>query len=240
MYYVNCGMFMKITSIVAYTSVFFVLLFHITSCSWFNKKYYTDPTLYNQQALNHGPYDVLIVTGYPYDKDSMNFVLKTRVYWAWYLYQKGMAKNIIFSGSAVYTPYIEGKIMALYAMQLGIPSEHIFVEDQAEHSIENLYYSYRIAEEQGFKSIALGTEVAQASFIKSLNDHRFHFKVDFIPIIYDSIYNLQQIKPDFKQEDAYKDDFVSLVERESAWKRIQGTRGRKVKNLLKKEKGGTY
>ena len=55
----------------------------------------------------------------------------------------GMAKNVMFSGSAVYTPYYESKIMALYAEAIGIPKERIYIETEAEHSTENIFYSYR-------------------------------------------------------------------------------------------------
>ena len=48
------------------------------------------------------PYDAIIVPGYPYDGEAWNTVIKMRVTWAKYLFDKGYTKNIIFSGSAVY------------------------------------------------------------------------------------------------------------------------------------------
>ncbi len=216
--------------------VLFLFLLLFNNCSYFYKKYYTNPDQCYPEALAKKPYDVLIVTGYPHYKDSMTFVVQNRVYWAFHLYQRGFVKNIIFSGSAVYTPYVEGEVMALYAQQLGIPKKHIWVEHQAEHSSENLYYSYRLAEQQGFKTIALATEVAQSSFIKSINDHRFKFKLDFIPIVYDTLAMYAKEVPRIDQASAVKKDFVSLVERENAWKRLRGTRGRKVKQLMKAER----
>ena len=212
----------------------FLLLF--SRCSFFLNKFYTDPDLCFAKALQAKPYDVLIITGFPYNKDSMSFVVKNRVDWAAYLYKKGMVKNIIFSGSAVYTPYVEAKIMALYALQLGIPKEHIFIESQAEHSVENLYYSNKIAEREGFKTIALGTDPSQSSFIKSINDKRFKIKVDFIPIVYDTLMSIERAVPSINQQEAYVEGFVSLVQREGTLKRLWGTRGRKVKKLLKADK----
>lgn len=222
-FYTRCGFFML-----------FLLL--LNSCSYFYKKYYTNPDQCYVEALPKKPYDALIVTGYPHYKDSMTFVVKDRVYWAFHLYQKGFVKNIIFSGAAVYTPYVEAQVMALYAQQLGIPKQHIWVENQAEHSTENLYYSYRLAEQQGFKTIALATEVAQSSFIKSINDHRFKLQLDFIPIVYDTLATYTKEEPRIDQDAAIQPNFVSLVERENIWKRLRGTRGRKVKQLMKEER----
>jgi len=59
--------------------------------------------------------------------------MKGRVYWSKYLYDRGIGKNIMYSGNAVYTPYFEGEIMALYAKAIGIPPEHIYTELKAEH-----------------------------------------------------------------------------------------------------------
>ncbi len=217
-----------------YLLLSFIVLF--SSCNYYYAKYYTEPNACLRKAKLQKPYDVVIIPGFPYNKDSMTFVIQNRVYWALYLYQKGFAKNFIFSGSAVYTPYVEATIMAMYAQQIGIPAEHIFIETQAEHSTENLYFSYRLAEKKGFKSIALATEVAQSSFIKSNNDHRTKFQLDFIPIVYDSLLTFTKLSPDINQDSAFVKDFVSLPDREGGWKRLKGTRGGKVKKMMKAEK----
>jgi hypothetical protein len=216
-------------------SLYLFLLLGCNSCSYFYKKYYTNPDQCYVEALEKQPYDALIVPGFPHHQDSMSFVVQDRVYWAIHLYKKGLVKNLIFSGSAVYTPYVEAQVMALYAQQLGIPKEHIWVENQAEHSTENLYYSYRLAQQQGFKTIALATEVAQSSFIKSINDQRFKLRLDFIPIVYDTLARYNKEKASINQELAMKKDFVSIMDRENILKRLWGTRGRKVKKLLKEE-----
>src|SRR5690606_38309843 len=100
-------------------------------------------------SLAHAPFDAIIVPGVPYDGVHWSETMMARVKWSKYLYDKGYAKNIIYSGSAVYTPYVEADIMALYAQSMGIPEEHIFSETRAEHSTENVYYSYRLAKEHG-------------------------------------------------------------------------------------------
>ena len=99
--------------------------------------------LYEQaatKAQSGAPYDAVIVPGFPFEDEVWNEKMKLRVYWAQHLYDRGLTENIIFSGSAVYTPYVEAKIMALYAVELGIPEDHIFVEPRAEHSVENIFF----------------------------------------------------------------------------------------------------
>ena len=98
-------------------------------------------------------YDAIIVPGFPHENGEWSSVTKMRVYWAAYLYKKGVAKNVIFSGGSVYTPYVEAKIMSLYAQKLGIPAENIITEEKAEHSSENLYYSYKLAKKSGFEKV---------------------------------------------------------------------------------------
>ena len=210
-----------------------VLIFTVNSCSIYYEKFYTEPKTYFDKSTINKPYDAIIVPGFPHYKDSITVVVKTRVYWAKFLFDKGFAKNIIFSGSAVYTPYFESEIMAKYAEQIGIPKEHIFIENKAEHSIENLYYSLELAKKLHFEKTALVTEVTQSSFIRSLNNHRFKLKTDYIPIIYDSIINIkEEIK--FNQDSLFIENFSSLTLRENKIKRLYGTRGCKVKKLLKR------
>ena len=109
--------------------LFFTLLF-ICSCSFFRPS----PNKLYKRALKNQPYDVIIVPGVPYNGKKWDTAMKGRVIWACYLIKKGIAKNVIFSGGAVYSPYVEGKVMALFAEQLGIPKEKIMVEDKAQHN----------------------------------------------------------------------------------------------------------
>ena len=127
-----------------------ILTATLIGCSFSKRKSYE----YFQQAKKNAPYDAIIVPGVPHDGKSWSSIMNIRVSWADYLYKKGITKNIIFSGGAVYTKYSEAKIMAEYGKALGIPEEHIFTDTNAEHSTENVYYSYLIAKKQGFKKIA--------------------------------------------------------------------------------------
>src|SRR3990167_5391014 len=103
----------------------FFLAFLISGCTFFRPS----PNKLFKRALKNKPYDVIIVPGVPYDGKDWSIQMKGRVIWAAYVIDKGIARNVIFSGSAVYSPYVEAKVMALYAEQLGVPKEKIFTEE---------------------------------------------------------------------------------------------------------------
>ncbi|HSH51635.1 MAG TPA: YdcF family protein [Bacteroidales bacterium] len=175
-------------------------------------------------------YDVIIVPGVPYNDDFWTDILLGRIYWSHYLYEKGITKNIIYSGSAVYTPYIESEIMAMYGEQLGIPASDIFTETRAEHSVENVYYSYNLARKLGFKKIALATDSFQSRMVKRPSK-RMNVNIEFIPFsvkMLDTL-NLNSLKNiSINAQNAYVKDFVSLEERKNFFQRLKGTLGRNI------------
>ncbi|MFL5762337.1 MAG: YdcF family protein [Bacteroidia bacterium] len=205
----------------------------LLSCAFFflcshskNKK---EPLDLNCEAEN--PYDVIIVPGVPYQVTSMETVLKARIFWAKYLYERGITRNIIFSGSSVYTPFVEGKIMKMYADSLGIPADHTFSEEEAEHSTENVFYSVRMAREMGYKRIALATDHYQAFLLRKFMKNRFP-DVTILTIVYKHI-NIRAEWPKIADTTAFSDYFVSLPKREGQLKRLKGTMGM---NILYNEK----
>ena len=66
--------------------------------------------LYNEVITNGKIFDVGLVPGVPFDNDTWDTVMKGRVIWAYILYKKGVVKNLIFSGSAVYYPITKLKL----------------------------------------------------------------------------------------------------------------------------------
>lgn len=100
---------------------------------------------------DHAIFDSIIVPGVPFNDNYWTDILLSRIYWSHYLYKNGIAKNIIYSESAVYTPYIEAEIMAMYGKEMGINKSDIYTETKAEYSVENVYYSYYLARELGFE-----------------------------------------------------------------------------------------
>lgn len=178
-------------------------------------------------------YDVIIVPGVPFNDDYWTDVLLSRIYWSHYLYKTGITKNIIYSGSAVYTPYIESEIMAMYGKEMGINESNIYTETNAEHSVENVYYSYHLALALGFEKIALATDPFQSRMMK-WPSKRMKVDIDFIPFsveIFDSIKTKNLDKIEIDPSKAFVNNFVSIENRENFFQRLMGTLGRNIEYI---------
>lgn len=174
------------------------------------------------------PFDVVVVPGVPFDT-AWSDVMRARVLWSYYLYKNGYTKNVIYSGSAVYTPFIEARIMALYAIELGIPKEHVFTEEKAEHSTENIYYSYYLAKDLGFNRIALTTDPFQSAMLKSFVKHK-KLDIQVVPANFDTVKTIySNVSISINPTWAKVEQFTALPERETFWKRLRGTMGKNLK-----------
>lgn len=174
------------------------------------------------------PFDAVIVPGVPFDT-AWSDIMRARVLWSYHLYKEGHTKNIIFSGSAVYSPFIESRIMAEYAKELGVPEANIFTEERAEHSTENLFYSYYMAKDLGFEHVAVATDPYQTKMVKSFGKRK-NLDIHYVPAIFDTVrFYYNDIKVSIDPTRAAVDNFVSLPERESFWKRLAGTLGKNLK-----------
>jgi vancomycin permeability regulator SanA len=111
-----------------------VFVFLISGCNVYYNAFYSDPKKCFLVACEKKPYDVIIIPGYPSDSEMVNGIIEERLNWAYFLYKNGYKKNIIFSVSALYSPYIEAEVMRLYTLQLGVNSNDIFLETKAEHT----------------------------------------------------------------------------------------------------------
>lgn len=191
---------------------------------------------YNEVVKHDVTFDAIIVPGIPYEGSRWDTVMKGRVLWAYILYKNGVTRNIIFSGSAVYSPYTEAKVMGLYAQQLGVPAKNIFYETEARHSTENLVYSYLLAKEQGFKLLALATDPVQSSFLRRFTARRFGTPIYHLPFVSDSLEKYNHFEPAIDPEPAKVKDFMSIVDGESRLKRLLGTMGNDID--WKEFKGG--
>ncbi len=220
----------KFLKIVVYVHLFLglgVLLTHCTFSRYARKSY--------EQARKEKPFDVIIVPGVPYEQENTTSVMAMRVFWAKHLYDSGYTKNIIFSGSAVYSPYVESIVMKVIADSLGIPEAHTFSETKAEHSTENIYYSWKMAKSMGFQKIALATDPFQSRMLKSFV-RKYCPGVQSIPIVFDVLDMSGKTLPVIDSTSGFVPNFVSITEREGFWKRFSGTMGRRVKDELKEEK----
>ncbi|HTF28663.1 MAG TPA: YdcF family protein [Flavitalea sp.] len=198
------------------------VLIVLNSCSFSAKvsKEYFDKAKLKQ-------YDVIIVPGVPFEGETWSPTMKSRVYWSKYLYEAGIARNIIYSGGAVYSPYYESKIMAQYASALGIPAAHIFSETRAEHSTENVYYSWRLAKTLGFKTIALATDQFQSKQLRRFIVKKVDPSIDLIPFVADTLRMMEprMVTPTIDSDQSIMKGFISLKKREGFRKRWRGTRG---------------
>jgi uncharacterized SAM-binding protein YcdF (DUF218 family) len=217
----------RVIKVFLYSHLFLLVGLLCTHCTFshYAKKSYA-------QAKKEKPYDVIIVPGVPYEGTQTTGVMKMRLYWAKHLYDSGYTKNIIFSGSSVYSPYVEGIVMKVMADSLGIPTQNTFSETKAEHSTENAYYGYRMAKEMGFTKIALATDPFQAGMLKSFI-RRFCPGMKSVPIIFDTMDIDEKQLPAVDPSSAYVPTFVSITKRESFWERMRGTLGKKVKQEAK-------
>jgi len=201
-------------------SCFVALLLILDSCSFTQAR---AKRLYNRASKKS--YDIIVVPGIPLQNGQWDSIMKGRVYWAKFLYDKGIAKNIMFSGSSVYTPYYESEVMALYAIEIGIPKEHIFTETRAEHSTENMYYGYHKSRQLGFKQIALASDPYQSKQLNSYAKLRLSRSIGIIPFVIDSLKTMWPVMRDpvVDYQKAFNKDFVSITKRQSRWKRFKGT-----------------
>ncbi len=201
------------------------VIFLLNACSFSAKT----TERYYKKALTES-YDMVAVPGVPFTEAGWDSTMKARVYWAKHLYDKGIAKNLMFSGSSVYSPYYEGEIMALYAVAIGIPKENVFAETKAQHSTENLYYVYLKSKKQGFTNIALATDPFQAKQLKRFARQRIGENTGIIPIVFDTLRAMQPFmtNPKIDYQKAYNNNFVSLKSKESFWKRLRGTMGKNI------------
>jgi vancomycin permeability regulator SanA len=183
-------------------------------------------------------FDAIIVPGVPFKEGKWNPVMKSRVYWSKYLYDKEIAKNIIYSGSAVYTPYIEAEIMALYAEKIGIDKKNIFVDTLAQHSTENVYYSWRLAKQLGFNKIAIASDPFQTRMLKGFLRKRLNNEITLIPFVIDTLRAMEPLMtdPEIDYQKAYRQDFVSILKRENFSQRFRGTLGLRIDTSVYKRR----
>lgn len=203
-------------------AVFFLIL---SGCSFFRP----GPNKLFKRALKNQPYDVIIVPGVPFDGTDWSIPMKGRVIWAAYVINQGIAKNVIFSGAAVYTPYVESKIMALYAEQLGVPKEKIFTEEKAEHSTENVYYSYHLAKKMGFTKIAVASDPFQSNLLMGFTKRRFKLPITHIPYVIDTLAKIDDVHPFIDPTSAKVENFKPITETQTSRQRFRGTRGKNIK-----------
>lgn len=200
------------------------ILLSLNSCMLFRP----GPNARLKEIAKTEPLDVIIVPGVPIENGKWDPVMKARVMWSAFLVKKGYAKNVIYSGAAVYSPYVEGKAMALYGEALGLDKKNIYIDTIAEHSTENIYYSYKLAKSLGFKKIGLASDPFQCSMLYRFTRQRFKTKIYHVPVVFDTVQKLDHKDPEINVELARKANFVSIVDSQTKRYRWRGTRGKNI------------
>src|SRR5438128_443276 len=95
-------------------------------------------------------FDVIVVPGCPTEGEGrLGRCLIGRAAWAATLWERGQAARFITSGGAVHSPYVEAEALAEAMTALGVPAERIWLERQALHTDENMYFSLLLARALG-------------------------------------------------------------------------------------------
>ena len=103
-------------------------------------------------------------------------------------------------------------------------------EIKAEHSTENIYYSYRLALKLGFKSMAFASDPVQTKMLRKFTHTRVHPDIALIPVVYDIVneLDLRTNEPIIDAQQAYVKGFTALKERENMRQRMKGTSGTRI------------
>lgn len=100
--------------------------------------------------------DVAIVLGCPAETTGRpSACLMCRVHAAVSVYRAGKVRAVIFSGGAAHNEFIEAAVMARQAEQDGLPRHAIFLEPESLTTWQNLRFSRRIMEQNGFRTALL-------------------------------------------------------------------------------------
>jgi uncharacterized SAM-binding protein YcdF (DUF218 family) len=59
-------------------------------------------------------------------------------------FKAGIAPHLILTGGAAHNRFVEAHVMAMLAIAQGVPPEAVIEEDQAQNTIQNIFYSQRI------------------------------------------------------------------------------------------------
>jgi hypothetical protein len=207
---------------------YLIIVFILCGCG------FSGHPIHTLSDVRQEPMEVIIVPGMPYDSLDEPSLMRRRMHWAKILYDNGATTYFIFSGSSVYTPYKEGLVMKIMADSMGIPSHRTFAETTAEHSTENLYYSWKMAKDMGFTRIGVATDQFQMVMLKKIRK-KYCQEVAFIPVGIPAAEFSDKYLPHINAQSAYVENFVSLKERKNFWQRMQGTLGKRIKKEVQAE-----
>ena len=130
-----------LTKLIILIAVAFLLLIFINS---YVKSSTEDLIISKEQALNVNP-DCIIVLGAGVRSDgSPSPMLQDRLQSGIELYEKGVSNRLLMSGDHTKKGYDEVNIMKSYAIERGIPSEHVFMDHAGISTYDSIYRAKEI------------------------------------------------------------------------------------------------
>jgi hypothetical protein len=92
----------------------------------------------------------VLVAGYPANTDgSLHPMQRMRVEVGVNAYRNQACDRLIVSGAAAHNEHVEAKVMAVFARELGIPDDHLIIEDRALNTWQNISCSLPYLENYG-------------------------------------------------------------------------------------------
>lgn len=104
-------------------------------------------------ACMNAQHDVIIVLGCPNDSDGTSSQCQEqRADIAVALAAAGLGKRFITTGAAVKNPHVEAQTLRDLLIARGVASADIYLDELAQHTDENLYYSSLIMADHGWQN----------------------------------------------------------------------------------------
>ncbi|MES2644022.1 MAG: ElyC/SanA/YdcF family protein [Myxococcota bacterium] len=131
-------------------------------------------------AYADAPFDAVIVPGCPSEADGRVAACQwERAAWAAALVRGGSVRDVILTGGAVYTPYVEAEALAAAMLALGVSADRIHVEPLARHTDENAGFALGVAEALGFERLAVASVPVHAVL---MDEMMLRWGVDIVAI----------------------------------------------------------
>ncbi|MBK8173035.1 MAG: YdcF family protein [Sandaracinaceae bacterium] len=106
-------------------------------------------------------HDAIMVLGCPNNEDGSPADCQTeRADIAVALSTAGFGSNFIVSGAAVHNSYVEAQTLHDLLVDRGVSDANIYIENRAQHTDENIYYSTLIMEEHDWQNALVVSEDA--------------------------------------------------------------------------------
>ncbi len=100
------------------------------------------------------PIDVAFVLGCPTDPDgTASPCQRCRVKSAVRAVQKGLVRDLVFSGGAAHSPHVEAETMGDLAVKRGVPPEHVLREGRALTTWQNIRFSLALLKQHHWHTV---------------------------------------------------------------------------------------